>query len=136
MAYNGPIRVQITGIEELKAKLDRLQDELIDEALRRAVTKSAKNVLSIMKPFTPVDTRNLQDSEKIEYGRNGMEAFIGPDMAKAPYAPFVEYGFHHWISGKFIQGQHYIERTAVVTRPQIMSTFEDEIKRAVQAAMK
>ena len=53
----------------------------------------------------PVDTGRLRNS--IRYYRQPRTAVIATSV---PYARFQEYGFRHYLSGKFIPGKHYMEK--------------------------
>ena len=133
------MRIYTEGFKDTINKLGNFSERL-DGNVSDAIDQGAEIVLAVMKANTPVDTANLRDSEGIEkkrvglfFNRKTIEAFIGPEVVHpAPYAPFVEFGFHHWISGQFIQGQHYIEKTAIETAPLVNMLIKDAVARTVR----
>ena len=125
------VTIKIQGLDGLVAKLQKLASGLLDEILENSIKDSANGiVLPALKLNTPVDTGNLRDSHYVELQK--FYAAIGPDLAKAPYAPFVEYG-HHTRSGSFVQGQKFVERTGIDTKQQVLDLFSSNIKKAIDA---
>lgn len=58
----------------------------------------------------PVDTEKLKDSVKLIPKGNGLILFVDVD-----YAMFVEFGFTHYKSGKWIPPNPFIRRAAAAT---------------------
>lgn len=131
MAF-GAQRITITGLDDVRKKLDKFARKDLNDTLRRTVNNTSHFALEVMRDNTPVDTGNLKASEGIKFEAGGFKAFVGPDLKKAHYAPYVEYGFRHWISGKFIPGQHYVELTKFYAEPQIKKIFGDAIAKVIR----
>lgn len=126
-----PIKISVTGLEDIRKQLDTVQKKSLNDELRSLIKETAKIALAEMKSNTPVKTGNLRGSEDITYEAGGFRAFVGPNMSKAPYAPYMEYGFHHWISGKFIPGRHYVEKTAIFMQPIVKQMAAKAIETAI-----
>lgn len=123
------IKFKITGEKELLDKIKNIQESKINEALRQSVIDGSELVLTTLQENTPVDTGALKASEVILYETNGLKSFIGPGAEFSPhYAPDVEYGFHHWISGNFIPGQYYVEGTYLETKDKVVEMFRKNLK--------
>lgn len=126
------ISVEMSGMAALQEKLTSISETRLNRAIQDGIKASASLVLGTMQENTPVDTGNLKASEEILLENLGTRAFIGPNMGKAHYAPFVEYGFHHWISGKFIPGQHYVETTAISTASAVRQIVREAVEQALK----
>jgi len=130
--------IKLEGVKSLERMLKDFPKRL-DGNVNDAIDLAAEVTLSVMKANTPVDTSNLKDSEGIErkriglFSRKTIEAFIGPQVIHpAIYAPFVEFGFTHYLSGQFIQGQHYVERTAIEVGPLVNQIIKRAVARTVR----
>ena len=119
--------VKIQGLPQLVSFFENVAGAALNETIDKALDQSGLETLTVLKGNTPIDTGNLRDSEFIE--KEGTTVFVGPDLGKAHYAPYVEYGFHHYISGKFIPGQHYVELTALAMQPRIVQIFKSHINQ-------
>ena len=123
------IEFKITGEKKLLDKIKKLEKSKIDDVLKQGVIDGSELVLTTLQKNTPVDTGLLKSSETILYDTNGLKSFIGPADTLSPhYAPDVEYGFHHWISGKFIPGQSYVENTYLQTKDRVVGIFRGHLK--------
>ena len=123
------MKFEVTGQKALLSQLQKLSKEKIDDALRKGVESSSELVLVTLKENTPVDTGALKESEIISYETDGLKSFIGPSNEFSPhYAPDVEYGFHHYISGNFIPGQYYVENTYSETKNKVVEIFRSYLK--------
>lgn len=120
-----------TNTSRVNKLIDRIGDltPQLELALKNSVTSSALLANSRLQQNTPVDTGRLRSSVGINYSKGGFRADIGPDLAKAYYAPFVEFG-HHLRNGKFLPGQFFIRRTANELGSQIRKIFRDSVKKA------
>lgn len=125
------ISLTVTGLAELEKKFERLSPGAFNAALTEATEKSSKVAFNELRSNTPVDTGRLRDSITIE--NNGTKAFIGPGTELQPhYAADVEYGFHHWISGKFVQGQHYVAKTYITIFNPVKNIFKIAIRELLK----
>ena len=70
----------------------------VEAAKQGALTGAALVVEGAAKVLSPIDTGNLRSSITHEILTD--EARVG---LNTEYAPYQEYGFRHWKSGKFIQ---------------------------------
>lgn len=123
--------IKVSGLDDLLTKINNLGDgSKLDADLKQAVKDSSELVLKNMKAATPVDTGKLRGSEEITYKAGGLSSEIGPDETEVPYAPFVEFG-HHDRGGGFVQGQHYIEQTALNSEKEVKDIFVRVIKKYV-----
>ena len=113
------LNIRVEGLTKLQQKFSRIEADL-PKTLRDALEESAKFTLQNLKANTPVDTGNLRDSE--DYKVTALTAVVGPNLEKAPYAGFVESG-HYTRSGSFVQGQFYVQRTAIMIQPFIADYF-------------
>ncbi len=125
------LSIQITGLDEILKKFETVYSEnAINAILHTSLVTSSTAVLSELQANTPVDTGKLRDSEYIDYAGDGITAFVGPGPGLQPhYAADQEYGFHHWISGKFIQGYHYVEKTTIVMTNVVESIFRNNFEQ-------
>jgi len=123
------IKFKITGEKMLLSKLQKFSKDKINNVLKKGVESSSELVLMALKNNTPVDTGALKESEIISYETDGLKSFIGPSNEFSPhYAPDVEYGFHHYISGNFIPGQYYVENTYSETKNKVVEIFRSYLK--------
>ncbi|WP_432008928.1 HK97-gp10 family putative phage morphogenesis protein [Streptomyces bacillaris] len=91
MARRSPIRVEIVGMERLRARLDDLTVEL-KAAARRALEESAEAVRAEAARTVRVDTGNLQRSVKARLENNRLRAEVGWWDADDLYASLHEHG--------------------------------------------
>lgn len=80
------------GSADITALAQRLQQagENSGQALMQTLMEAAGYIAATMKSLAPVDTGNLRDS--IGVRSQGNSIVIGPDLGKAPYAGYVEFG--------------------------------------------
>lgn len=107
-----------------------------DETLKMAGKKFNKMLLVLRKEMrkeTPVDKGKLRRSVKILENRKGRRigfvGIVGPDGSAVnskgiSYAPFVIFGYRHWVSGKFIEGNNFVFRGFVKATPKIQSLIK------------
>jgi len=110
------------GIEIDTSKLDKLLQELEPKA-SRVVRASAFAVEGDAKTRAPIDTSALRNSIKTETNYEGdpLRAAVEDGVE---YGIYQELGFHHHISGQFIQNPFMIPALEA-ERPK----FEKEIRR-------
>lgn len=89
--------VSIEGIQPLMAKLESLQGIDFSESNK----KLAKDIESVARQYTPVDTGKLIGSLVVDGDTVGFTA---------DYAPHVEYG-HRTRSGGYVEGQYFLKQT-------------------------
>jgi HK97 gp10 family phage protein len=118
--------IQITGLKEAMKNLDKFSRSGLKTALVAGLEKSSDFVLTTLKGNTPVDTGNLRESMEKRVNPSNLTAFIGPNLNKAHYAPFVELG-HHTRSGSFVPGQHFIQLTGLETARGVVDIFRQAI---------
>lgn len=104
-----------------------------DETLKMAGKKFNKMLLVLRKEMrkeTPVNKGKLRRSVKILENRKGKRigfvGIVGPDGSAVnssgiSYAPFIIFGYRHWISGEFIKGNNFVFRGFVNATPKIRS---------------
>lgn len=80
------------GAADITALAQRLSNagQNSGAALLATMMQAATYIAETMRTLCPVDTGNLRDSIGIRVV--GGTVVIGPDMGKAPYAGFVEFG--------------------------------------------
>lgn len=91
MPANGPITVQLHGMDQLRRRLGGLPDE-IREALRKAVKDAALEVKNDTLRDVPILSGNLLNSLEIRYADGGLRAKVGWFKDDDYYARYVEFG--------------------------------------------
>jgi HK97 gp10 family phage protein len=87
----GPITIQIEGLERLTAQLQDLPPD-IRQACFKALKEAAEAVITDVKGTVKVDSHNLQNSVKARYENNRLQAEIGWWDADDGYAVYQEFG--------------------------------------------
>lgn len=59
------------------------------------------------KSLAPVDTGALLSKFDTEYEKTP-SSFIGRSVNRSEYAAFQEFGFHHWVNGRFVRPQPFM----------------------------
>lgn len=121
------IEIKPKGFDALKKKF-RVSSVQLAATYRAALVEASLFTLEELKRNTPVDTGNLKESMGIEYDPLEVKSIVGPDMKKAPYAGWVEFG-HHLRNGTFLPGQYYVRRTTRNVRAKVVQMFSDALKR-------
>jgi len=121
--------IKVTGLDELIKKLDVYNESNLNGAIEGAMDSGASLIYGTLLAKTPVKTGNLRASERIE--KEKLLRRIGPDISKASYAPFVEFG-HHTRSGSFVPGQFFIEQTALETMKPVSNLIISAILNAIK----
>jgi HK97 gp10 family phage protein len=122
------LTIKATGLDKAIKDLNALSTSGLQEALVGALELSSQLTLRRLQENTPVDTGNLRASESAEVNTQNLTALIGPDLNQAYYAPFVEFGYTHYLSGKFIPGQHFIQKTGLEVASSITEIFRQAIQ--------
>jgi phage gpG-like protein len=103
-------------------------DEVI-RLLSSATTKALEEIGLVAeghaKKKAPVDTGNLRNS--ITHVVEGDAAYIGTNVE---YAPYQEYGFIHYRSGKRVQGKHYLRDAATGHTSQYRAILKKNLENA------
>lgn len=87
----GPIQVDIVGLDRLAGQLQELETS-IRHACFKALKESAEAVVSDVKGTVKVDSHNLQNSVKARYQNNKLRAEVGWWDADDGYAVYQEFG--------------------------------------------
>ncbi|MFD4527855.1 HK97-gp10 family putative phage morphogenesis protein [Streptomyces sp. NPDC058470] len=130
MARSGRAPVRVTGIAQLKQRLQDMPDQIKD-SLVEAVKESAEAVRDDVKRNVPVDTRgsdshHLKDAVDIRYREGGLVADVGWFGRENSYATYVEFGTRR----RPAQPSLYpaLERE----RGRFAARLTDEIRRALR----
>lgn len=100
--------IVVKGIEEIKAKLDRLSNPKTKVAIQRAGIRAAARVLlQAQQQNVPFATGRLEGTLGIQIKKqNGqLAALIGPDKKLNFIARFHEFGT------KFMSGSHWMQKS-------------------------
>jgi len=124
------IDLKIKGIPVLMAQL-KLQGANIESIMKTALEESSVVTYDALRKNTPYDTGNLHNTMIREVDLAGKRAIIGPDIAMAYYAPFVELG-HTLRNGRWLPGQYFLRRTASEMRKRIKDIFSNYITNTLR----
>jgi len=124
------ISIQVKNLDSILKGFSELEKSGIQKAISTSLEESAGYVLTELKSNTPVDSGRLKSSNKTKVDET--EALIGPDTDVAPYATFVEYGHHTRGGGRWIAGQHYIQRTALQSAGKVIDIFRKNIQAIIK----
>ena len=102
-------------IEKYIAKTNLKLEKVLDDVSEQIKT----NQQDILDRSVKNGTGNLESSIDIIKEKNDRK--VGPDLNKAPYAPYVEYGHHSFT------GYHYVRDSIY----GVQLKYEQEIKRAL-----
>lgn len=82
---------ELTGIEEVVAKLNQVVSRIEKEAVPKAIERIATHVVNEAKQFCPVDTGRLRSSLAYEMRHDSsvVYALVGTYVE---YGPYVEFG--------------------------------------------
>ena len=119
--------ITVKGLDKAIKDLNALSTRGLQQALITGLEASSKLTLRILQENTPVDTGNLKASESAEVNTRDLTALIGPNLDQAHYAPYVEFGYTHYLSGNFIPGQHFIQKTGLEVVQPVMEIFRQAI---------
>jgi HK97 gp10 family phage protein len=115
------LKVSTRGFNEAAKKFENNSTELA-ERLKSGVKTAGNLLLNDLKFTTPQRTGNLLSSMESKVSADGLSVEVGPDLRKAPYAPYVERG-HHTRSGGFVPGQFFLRKTVARMTPLIKHLF-------------
>jgi HK97 gp10 family phage protein len=118
--------IEIRGIDEIKAKLDRLSSEKTKLAIQRAgARKAAKVLLNQQQDTVPFATGKLEGSLGIQVRRRGNNIFvmIGPDKR------FNFIGRFHEFGTKFMAGTHWMQKAFDASANQALDAYTAEVMR-------
>ncbi|MEV5131021.1 HK97-gp10 family putative phage morphogenesis protein [Streptomyces sp. NPDC053705] len=120
----GGIRVEIQGLDALRARLDELAPQ-IRLAAFKALKESAEAVRAEAAQNVRVDTRNLQQSVKARFENNRLRAEIGWWDQDDKYATFLEHGTRRIparpVLGPALEGE----------RAKIAARIQAEVRKAM-----
>lgn len=125
------LNVTVTGVPNLTTARKVFKANMAD-AHRFIAMAGAQEFVIEVKAACPVRTGNLRDSviavvTETTPTRASIE--VGPDLAKAPYAPYVELGTRHQAANPFI-------RTGFVNgMEKALEAMQAEARIAVEDAM-
>ena len=123
------VDISIKGLDETVRNLNAIATKKLINAIKSGLEQSSMYVLDKLNRNTPVDTGRLKSSNRILTLAD--DILIGPNLGIAPYARWVEYG-HHTSSGSWVEGQHYVQKTATQTAPEVNKILRREIRRALK----
>lgn len=123
-------RVEITGLDRLRKRLEGLPDE-IEAALVEAVKASAEAVRDEVRRTVPVDqsgqdSHHLRDTVAIRYREEGLVAEVGWFDQADSYATFVEYGTRRRPAQPSLRPAFEAERRRYRAR------LSDEVRKALR----
>lgn len=136
--------IEIIGIEEIKAKLDRLSNEKTKLAIQRAgARKAAKVILAAQQQYVPFDTGKLEGALGIQtkkVGSIGVATAIGPDKKLNFIGRFHEFGTKkmagdHWMQKAFDSSKDDALEAYVAEVTKLFDKHEyDDLMAAIEAA--
>lgn len=87
--------------------------------VHQSAFKSAQDVRDRARGLAPVDTGALRASIAVEQERDPGGRYTDAFAVYSPldYAVYQEYGFHHYLSGKFIPPQPFLGPAAAAAWP-------------------
>lgn len=88
----------------------------------RVLKKTAEDALSLAQQLAPYKTGKLRNSGRVE--EVSEETVLVGFTAK--HAPFQEFGFRHYQSGEFIEGQPYMAPTWEEVPEMFLANAEKE----------
>jgi HK97 gp10 family phage protein len=118
--------IEVKGIEEIKAKLDRLSNEKTKLAIQRAgIRRAAKVLIEAMKQRVPFDTGKLEGSIGMQVKKNSgrLAALIGPDKK------FNFIGRFHEFGTKYMVGEHWMQKSFDESANQALDAYVAEALR-------
>jgi HK97 gp10 family phage protein len=118
--------IEIKGIEELKARLDRLSNEKTKIGIQRAGIRAASKVLlEAQKDTVPVDTGDLRDSIGMQIKKKDgkLVAMIGADKKYNFIGCFHEFGT------KFMTGEHWTQKAFDSSAHEALDAYTEAVKR-------
>ena len=122
------LNIKIEGAKEVADMIGRKARE-ISPVINKALNDSKAEILGILRDNTPVDTGRLRDSNRVTIQKNRL--IIGPDLRKAYYAPFVEFG-HTLPNGAFLPGQYFVKRSIKEIDLTVGYAIEEQINNLVK----
>jgi HK97 gp10 family phage protein len=119
--------IEIIGIEEIKARLDRLSNEKTKLAIQRAgARKAAKVLLAAQQQTVPFDTGRLEGTLGIQtkkVGSIGVVTAIGPDKKLNFIGRFHEFGT------KFMAGKHWMQKAFDSSKDEALEAYTSEVTK-------
>ena len=102
----GPFQFQTNVRATAKAAEEEVQ-EIVDD--------TGRFLKFLAEKYSPADTGRLEKSWEIKTENRGKRRTVTvSNTATTPkgvyYGQFVEHGYHHWRSGKYIKGQRFLAR--------------------------
>lgn len=120
----GAIRVEIQGLDALRARLEELAPT-IRAAAFKALKESAEAVRSEAAANVRVDTHNLQRSAKARFENNRLRAEIGWWDSDDLYAALLEHGTRR------IPARPVLGPALEAERTKISARIQAEVRRAM-----
>ena len=143
--------VQISGLKELQASLDRLAKRDSNRIARRGISKMAQIIRKEMRAQAPRETGDLRKNLNYRIfrdSRGGFRGKVGP-KPQAFYARFIEFGTAaHIIPRKDTKGRPQkklrignnvyasVKHPGITPKPFLRPAFESSKRRAVDEAGK
>jgi HK97 gp10 family phage protein len=121
------IKIKVTGLDELKRRLDELSDGKLARSMMRSGARKAAQVLAAaQKDEAPVDSGKLRDSIGVQVkGTNSdpLQVLIGPDKEWNYIGRFHEFGTKH------MAGDHWMQRAFDSSSREALDAFITEVRR-------
>lgn len=120
--------VNITGLNEVFAKLDRMKKDVRDAIEKRALRKALEPVYWAAIGKAPVgQTGSLANSFKLSVQRQESSRYAGMVKNVAAHAHLVELGFIHWRDKQKKPGQAFLRPAFDENLKQVEETFLKEV---------
>lgn len=127
------VTIKVTGLEEIKRRLDELGNGRLARAMMRTgARKAAKVLLQGQQTTVPVREGKLRDSLGIQVkgaGTDTLRVLIGPDKSQNYIGRFHENGT------KFMAGSHWMQRAFDSYSRQAMDAFTVEVTKLLDKKM-
>ena len=119
--------VKVNGLEELKRRLEELNDGKLARSMMRSGARKAAQVLAAgQRDTVPVDEGELRDAIGVQVkGASGdqLHVLIGPDKSRNYIGRFHEFGT------KFMAGIHWMQKAFDFTSKDALAAFIAEVRR-------
>lgn len=121
------VTVKITGMEEIKKRLDDLQDGRLARSFMRSGARKAAQVLAKgQKQTVPFEHGDLSDSIGVQVknaNTDNLRVLVGPDRKYNFIGRFHEFGT------KFVPAQHWMQKAFDNTVHEALAAFTNEVRR-------
>jgi HK97 gp10 family phage protein len=118
------IALKVSGLDELKRRLEALDDGKLARSMRRTASrKAAKVLMATQQQTVPVEEGDLRDSIGIQVKTEGQQTLIGPDERLNFIGRFHEFGTKH------MAGIHWMQKAFDSASGEALDAYVAEAQR-------